>query len=292
MDGIKEAIGAVIDGIGEVVGHAEAKPGDYEVDGILYCCKCNEPKQRWLDVSQIRGDNGNPKMLVRVLCKCEKAESERRKKEDEYQEELRAIEKLKLNSLMDSKLRNASLETFQQTPDNGKIYTIASRYVESFDEMYKRSQGLLFWGTVGTGKTYTAACIANELMNRRQSVIMTSFVRILQDVQNPKTDESSYIHRLNSVKLLIIDDLGTERDTGYAIEKVYNIIDSRYLSGKPLILTTNLSLSEMQDCTDVRYKRVYDRIFEMCYPVKVSGTSWRIGQAAQRFDDMKNLLEG
>lgn len=288
MGDIKEIAEKALDGIGQV----EAGPGDYVVDGILHCGTCKEPKQRWIDVSKLQGRTGEPRILVRSLCSCEKAENERRRKEEAYQEELRAIEKLKLNSLMDSKLRSASLDTFQQTPDNSKIYKIASRYVESFDDMYKRSQGLLFWGTVGTGKTYTAACIANELMNRLQSVIMTSFVRILQDVQNPKTDESSYIHRLNSVKLLIIDDLGTERDTGYAIEKVYNIIDSRYLSGKPLILTTNLSLAEMQDCTDVRYKRVYDRIFEMCYPVKVSGTSWRIGQAAQRFDDMKNLLEG
>ena len=270
----------------------EARPRDYEIDGILHCGKCREPKQRWIDLSKLQGRTGKPRILVRSLCRCEKAERERRKKEEAYQEELRAIENLKLNSLMDSRLRNASLASFQRIPDNEKIYKIAAWYVENFQDMYKQGQGFLFWGTVGTGKTYTAACIANELMNRLQSVIMTSFVRILQDVQNPKIDESSYIHRLNSVKLLIIDDLGTERDTGYAIEKVYNIIDRRSLSGKPLILTTNLSLEEMLDCTDVRYKRVYDRIFEMCYPVKVSGTSWRIRQAAQRFDDMKNLLEG
>ncbi len=276
----------------EQIRSVEADPGDYEVDGILHCGKCKQPKQRWVDMSMIKGRSGPPKILVRSLCKCEVAENERRKKEDAYQEEIRAIERLKLNSLIGSRLRGANLGTFQRTPDNAELYKIASRYVERFGDMYKQSQGLLFWGTVGTGKTYAAACIANELMNRLQSVIMTSFVRILQDIQNLNTNESSYIHRLNSVKLLIIDDLGTERDTGYAIEKVYNIIDSRYLSGKPLILTTNLSLAEMQECTDVRYKRVYDRIFEMCYPVKVSGTSWRIGQAADRFDEMKNLLEG
>lgn len=271
---------------------AEAGPGDYEVDGILHCGKCKEPKQRWIDVSKLQGRTGEPRILVRSLCSCEKAENERRRKEEAYQEELRAIEKLKLNSLMDSKLRSASLDTFQQTPDNSKIYKIASRYVESFDDMYKRSQGLLFWGTVGTGKTYTAACIANELMNRLQSVIMTSFVRILQDVQNPKTDESSYIHRLNSVKLLIIDDLGTERDTGYAIEKVYNIIDSRYRAKKPLILTTNLTMAEMKEATDIRYSRIYDRIFEICYPIGFTGQSWRKGEAARRFDEMKQFLEG
>ena len=46
-------------------------------------------------------------------------------------------------------------------------------------------------------------------------------------------------------------------------------------AGKPLILTTNLDLSDMLDCQDIRYKRVYDRIFEACYPVAASPPSAR-----------------
>lgn len=73
--------------------------------------------------------------------------------------------------------------------------------------MKKKNQGLLFYGTVGTGKSYTAACIANELLQNCIPVIMTSFVKILQDIQGSK-DEASYIQILNSASLLIIDDLG------------------------------------------------------------------------------------
>lgn len=158
--------------------------------------------------------------------------------------------------------------------------------------MYKSGEGLLLWGPVGTGKSYAAACIANELLSRSVSVVMTSFVKILQAIGDVKVDESTYMARLNSAKLLILDDLGTERDTGFAIEKVYNIIDSRYLAEKPLILTTNLDFQEMTNCPDLRYKRVYDRIFEKCYPVRVAGNSWRMGEAAKRFDEMKKILEG
>lgn len=96
---------------------------------------------------------------------------------------------------------------------------------------------------------------------------------------------------LNAAKLVIIDDLGTERNTEYALEKVYNIIDSRYRTGKPLILTTNMTVREMQETTDIRYKRIYDRIFEMCYPVRMSGRSWREKEAENRFDKMKKLME-
>lgn len=103
--------------------------------------------------------------------------------------------------------------------------------------------------------------------------------------------KASYIQILNSASLLIIDDLGAERNTDYALEKVYNVIDSRIRTDKPMILTTNLELSEMLQTTDIRYRRVYDRIFETCYPVEMPGKSFRQIEAAQRFNDMKELLQ-
>ena len=75
------------------------------------------------------------------------------------------------------------------------------------------------------------------------------------------------------------------------VNSLYNIIDSRYLSGKPLILTTNMTLKEMQESEDIRYRRIYDRIFEMCFPVRFAGRSWREKAAFKRFDAMKNLME-
>ena len=78
---------------------------------------------------------------------------------------------------------------------------------------------------------------------------------------------------------------------GMTITSLYNIIDSRYLSGKPLILTTNMTLKDMQESEDIRYRRIYDRIFEMCFPVRFAGRSWREKAASKRFDAMKNLME-
>lgn len=156
--------------------------------------------------------------------------------------------------------------------------------------MKEKNQGLLLYGPVGTGKSYTAACIANALMEQSVTVVMTSFVKILQDIQSVG-NEANYIQILNSASLLIIDDLGAERNTDYALEKVYNIIDSRSRTDKPMILTTNLELSDMLECTDIRYKRVYDRIFETCYPVEMKGKSFREIEAAQRFEEMQKFLE-
>ena len=61
---------------------------------------------------------------------------------------------------------------------------------------------------------------------------------------------NEYISRLCSFPLLIIDDFGMERGTEYGLEQVYNVIDSRYRSNKPLIVTTNLTLHELQHPPD------------------------------------------
>ncbi len=267
----------------------EMEEGDYVAeDGLIHCGKCHEKKQKRLPASDF---TGGKEVIVHCICRCQVEANKRRREEEECKEAMERIERLKSASLIDDKMKNVRLCTFQKDADNQKVYALAERYVEKFDEMYQKKQGLLFWGTVGTGKSYTAACIANELMERNIPVIMTSFVKILQSIQGDQEEEKVFMSRMNDAKLLIIDDLGTERNTDYALEKVYNIIDSRYRTGKPLILTTNMTIREMQENTDIRYKRIYDRIFEMCFPVRVPGRSRREKEAARRFDEMKKLME-
>lgn len=264
---------------------ADKNAEDYYKDGVLVCGKCHTNKEKKI---QLAGEC----VTVRCICKCESEERERIQKQKDYEEEMRRIERLKVASLMDAKLKSATLKTFTQKEDNQKLYTIVKNYVDNFETFYKSNRGLLFWGTVGTGKSYAAACIANELLNRKTPVVVTSFVKVLQVIQDNTENETEFVNRLCAARLLIIDDLGTERNTDYALEKVYNVIDSRYRTGKPLILTTNLNLQDMQMTQDIRYQRIYDRIFEMCHPVMVNGTSWRINQAKERFNETKRLLEG
>ena len=263
--------------------------GDYVgPDGLLYCGKCRTKKQTKLPASAVTGGR---EMIVPCICRCKVEENKRREEAEKKKQEMQRLERLRASSLMDAKLKAARLNGYQIDGDNQKIYNLAEKYVRRFDEMYEKKQGLLFWGTVGTGKSYTAACIANELLDQMIPVVMTSFVKILQNIQGNPDEEEKIMAGLNVAKLLIIDDLGAERSTDYALEKVYNIIDSRYLSGKPLILTTNMTLKEMQETQDIRYKRIYDRIFEMCFPVRFAGRSWREKVAAKRFDEMRNLME-
>ena len=252
-------------------------------DGLMYCGKCGKPKQ-------FRYSLFGFERVVPCVCKCRALVLEKQKQEKDYEEQMRIIDRLKDSSMMASKFRNAKFSEYVLRKENEKAYKIAVTYTKRFPEMKEKNQGLLFYGPVGTGKSHTAACIANALMDQCISVVMTSFVKILQDIQKCE-DEGNYLAILNSATLLIIDDLGAERNTEYALEKIYNVIDSRIRTNKPMVLTTNLELSEMLDCSDIRYGRIYDRILESCYPVEMPGKSFRIIEAATRFEDMKNLIE-
>lgn len=252
-------------------------------DGLVYCGKCGSRKQ-------LRVKFGDKTHVVRCVCKCESKELEEKKRQEEYEEQMRRINRMKEASMMDKKYREVTFDKYEVREENKKVFEMAKKYADRFQDMYKKNQGLLLYGPVGTGKSFTAACIGNYLLNNAKPIIMTSFVKILQDIwENDR--EAEYITILNSVSLLIIDDLGTERETDYALEKVYNIIDSRVRANKPMIITSNLELNDMMECEDIRKKRIYDRILECCYPMYVGGKSFRMMKAAQRFDEMKDFLE-
>lgn len=261
------------------------KARDYfDEEGLLHCGVCGRKKQTRI---QIRGFS----RVVPCICDCiVKACEEERQKEENRQKMARTA-RLKSSSMIADSLKEAGFSRYVERKDNAKALKVARKYVQNFREMEKQNQGIIFYGPVGTGKSFTAACIANALMEQAVSVIMTSFVKILQDIQSGEMTESKYIEIMDGVSLLIIDDLGAERNTDYALEKVYNVIDSRVRKNSPMILTTNLTMQELMTPTDIRYGRIYDRILEVCYPVELSGPSFRRGQAAERFEKMTSLFE-
>lgn len=261
---------------------------DYEEDGLMHCGVCGEPLQRFVSLPF----PGYEKRVIRRPCKCERKQYEREEQEQKYRADQVEINKLRAASLIDEKFRSSTFDSFQITTDNAKQLKICKRYAIAFDTMCEKNQGMILWGKPGTGKTFAAACIANYLLDRKIPVIMTSFVKLISSFQNQGGEsEEETIYKLNRAALLIIDDLGAERSTDYALERVYNIVDSRYRARKPMLLTTNLTIKSMMETEDLRYARIYDRVFEVCYPLEFVGHSWRFAEAAKRFDDMGKLLE-
>ncbi len=98
-------------------------------------------------------------------------------------------------------------------------------------------------------------------------------------------ERASFIDGLNDYDLLIIDDLGVECGTGFELEQMFEVIDNRWRSRKPMIITTNLSLHEMRNPPDLAYARIYDRILERCAPILFDGENFR----KQKAEENKNM---
>lgn len=92
-------------------------------------------------------------------------------------------------------------------------------------------------------------------------------------------EQIDYIDSIGRYDLLILDDLGVERNTSYAMEQMFQVVDRRYRSCKPLIVTTNLSLEQMKNAPDVEHSRIYGRILEYCAPILFSGKDMRKNNA-------------
>ena len=160
----------------------------------------------------------------------------------------------------------------------------ARAYVEHWPEAFKKNVGLLLFGDVGTGKSFAAGCIANALLDQDIPVLMTNFPTILARLSGTfGAERADFLASLGDYDLLIIDDLGVKRGTEYALEQMFSIIDSRYRSGKPLIVlivTTNLKLDEIKHPPDLAHARIYDRILERCAPILFAGKNFREDNAA------------
>ncbi len=91
-------------------------------------------------------------------------------------------------------------------------------------------------------------------------------------------------------QLLILDDFGAERNTEYALEQLFNVIDARYQARKPLILTSNLSLADLKNPADEAHKRIFDRVLEMCSPVNFGIAGRRQDIANHKLEEMRQTL--
>ena len=136
----------------------------------------------------------------------------------------------------------------------------------------------MFMGTVVTGKTIAACSSANELIERGYDVWVTTMLPLLRSAGNFSACESVF-ERIQKVDLLVLDDFGTTKNSERNLELLFEIVDARARSGKPLIITTNLIPTELKEPSNLSLARIYDRVIAMCScersPVVLNGKSIR-----------------
>lgn len=237
----------------------DQKPDDYidPSDGLIHCSVCGKPKQTRLK-SWI---NGKPGRVVGIICECDRKEDEEHKKAEQWNHTQELIKRLHQMGVMDPRYLKNRFE-IDDTPESypGRL---TRRYVDQWQAMSQKGKGLLFLGSPGTGKTFYSCCVANALIDKGIFAFVTNVTEVTRTFK-ADDDRQKLLSYTSNAALMVLDDLGAERSTEYAIEQLYSIVDQRYRSGKPLIVTTNLTLNQLGKTSELSKQRIYDRILEMC----------------------------
>ena len=250
-------------------------------DGLQYCSKCHTARQSRIEVFGII-------KTVPCVCKCMQ---EARQREEERRARYERMQEIKRFRDMGFTDRDMAAHTFAlDDGSNAKLTKAAQAYVDHFKDFRKDGKGLLLYGSVGTGKSFIAACIVNALIDMGYPCLMTNFNRLIDSVNSEWGERQTHLDGLSRFELIAIDDLGVERDSSYMNENVTVIVDSLYRAKVPLIITSNYTPKQLTGEEEIRRKRVYDRLLERCHPIEVTGESRRKEKGRKDYATMKDIL--
>ena len=253
-------------------------------DGLLHCTKCNGLRQ-----SKVKLPDGEIE-TVPCVCKCMRDAFDASEAEKRAREETMRIDSLRTLAFPDSDC-NMLQCTFDK--DDGARPDVTAgmkNYCENFPYLRRLGKGILLYGTVGTGKSFFAACIVNDLVSKGYRCMMTTFPRLTNQISALWDGKQEFIDDLTRYDLIAIDDLGIERDTEYMNEHITMIVDALYRAKVPLVITSNYTPKQMKGESEIRRQRIYDRLIEQCHPVEMSGESRRVIKGRKDYLEMKKLL--
>lgn len=225
--------------------------------------------------------NISPDAIKYERCDCNKAQ-EYWKKRDEQEYEIQkrkylrdVINKLYKQNYNERKFQNLNFENFNINSGNEIAVEVAKDYTSKCI-IKIQTKGLIITGESGVGKTHLVASIANKLIENDKIVLMGRLTMLLDMIKETFRDntksENELIELYSNVDMIIIDDLGTEKISQWALEKLYTIIQNRNENGLPIIITTRFdkhglierfSQSQDEQLVDV----IISKLYQMCYGI-------------------------
>lgn len=225
--------------------------------------------------------NISPDAIKYERCDCIKAQEYWNKiDEQEHETEKRKhfrdiINKIYKQNYVGRKFQEQNFENFDINSGNEIVVEVAKDYTnKSIEEM--QSEGLIITGESGVGKTHLAASIANKLIENDKIVLMGRLTMLLDMIKETFRDntksENELIELYSNVDMIIIDDLGTEKISQWALEKLYTIIQNRNENRLPIIITTRFDkhglierFSQSQD--EQLVDAIISKLYQMCYGI-------------------------
>lgn len=257
--------------------------GDYVKDGLIYCGKCNTPRQARIDL----GDG--VKLEPPCLCKCREEKRDREAAEYKAREQALKNERMRRRCIREEKLLEFTFEKDKQ-PES-KYSAIFKRYCDKWEQIKADNIGLILWGDKGRGKSFYAGCICNRLISMGIPAYATTEPQIINDMFKA-VDKAEYIGRLVRYPMLLIDDFGAARATEYSREQIFTIVDERYKANLPTIFTTNLTPAQFDAPESIAEGRIYDRIKAMGQFIEIKGKNWRQDEASQKAAAFIEIMNG
>lgn len=253
--------------------------------GVMICGDCNTPKECWQRI-------GKHYQKLPCLCRCRMLAEKEDKQRAIDREHSERVNQNRLEGIEDRRLRNFTFANDDNA--NPRVTAFAKEYCENLQDPNTWARtGVIFYGTVGTGKTYMAAAIANELISKGWYVHITNLNTIVSSLWNTQ-DKLDYIRKLKRYDMIVIDDLGAEHrsKSGIEIDKLGEVIDELERSDKLLIVTTNEDLSTFAHPSTDQEARVYDRLLRMCqFQIEMKGKSRRKNEIRDNYARFKEQAE-
>lgn len=252
-------------------------------DGLKYCNVCKGPLE--ISVPWPWG-----KSIETCMCKCRTAQYEA--DQAALKTDSTGLQIMRFMSINKKLNPSVSDATFEKDNGSQPKLSFCREYAKNFEEKLKRGSGLILLGPCGTGKSFGAACILNSVLNQGYQALMITVEKIAEQAEEAGFEgRGEYFDELMNIPLLIIDDLGTARETEYMMEITNRVISDRDKSMKPLIVTTNIPYEDIKNPRNDDWARIWSRINSRSIPINFSGTDKRSESAAKLRDETRKQIE-
>jgi len=223
-------------------------------------------------------------MMIPGRCECEKEEARKQEELEERRQKRIRIERLFNISMLGPRFAECTFDNWKPRPGSEKAYEASIEYVKNWHERNKTGEGLIMYGSPGNGKSHLGAAITNSLLARENTVIFANVPNLLLRIQatfgtSNKETQSEIMNALQLADLLVLDDAGAEKWSNWVETTLYSIVNSRYNNRLPIIVTSNLELTELKEAVGYR---TFDRLLEVCPIIENTASSYRVEIASQR----------